>query len=143
MGGAEIRISDPVVSFRETVQAMSSHICMSKSPNKHNRLYLQVNLLSQSQVRLQGTDQVSCTHSSIPVASARKHAGCGTGRTCTPCVVLTGTVMHPCLAQHRSGNHAHVRQLLWPQWRVADTSLALRLLRPPPKQETLRFDIHY
>ncbi|CAK0780182.1 hypothetical protein CVIRNUC_004960 [Coccomyxa viridis] len=41
MGGAEIRISDPVVSFRETVQAMSDHICMSKSPNKHNRLYLQ------------------------------------------------------------------------------------------------------
>lgn len=44
MGGAEIRISDPVVSFRETVQAMSDHICMSKSPNKHNRLYLQVTL---------------------------------------------------------------------------------------------------
>ena len=42
MGGAEIRISDPVVSFRETVAAMSDHICMSKSPNKHNRLYLQV-----------------------------------------------------------------------------------------------------
>ena len=42
MGGAEIRISDPVVSFRETVQLQSDHICMSKSPNKHNRLYLQV-----------------------------------------------------------------------------------------------------
>ena len=41
MGGAEIRISDPVVSFRETVSAQSNHICMSKSPNKHNRLYLQ------------------------------------------------------------------------------------------------------
>ncbi|KAK9915055.1 hypothetical protein WJX75_004191 [Coccomyxa subellipsoidea] len=41
MGGAEIRISDPVVSFRETVSAMSDHVCMSKSPNKHNRLYLQ------------------------------------------------------------------------------------------------------
>lgn len=37
MGGAEIRISDPVVSFRETVQQMSDHIVMSKSPNKHNR----------------------------------------------------------------------------------------------------------
>lgn len=42
MGGAEIRISDPVVSFRETVTQMSSKIVMSKSPNKHNRLYLQV-----------------------------------------------------------------------------------------------------
>lgn len=42
MGGAEIRISDPVVSFRETVTATSTRIVMSKSPNKHNRLYLQV-----------------------------------------------------------------------------------------------------
>eukprot|EP00232_Nephroselmis_pyriformis_P003013 CAMPEP_0182912602 /NCGR_PEP_ID=MMETSP0034_2-20130328/37590_1 /TAXON_ID=156128 /ORGANISM="Nephroselmis pyriformis, Strain CCMP717" /LENGTH=851 /DNA_ID=CAMNT_0025049277 /DNA_START=20 /DNA_END=2575 /DNA_ORIENTATION=+ len=41
MGGAEIRISDPVVSFRETVTADSDHTCMSKSPNKHNRLYMQ------------------------------------------------------------------------------------------------------
>ena len=41
MGGAEIRISDPVVSFRETVNGTSDHICMSKSPNKHNRLYFQ------------------------------------------------------------------------------------------------------
>lgn len=37
MGGAEIRISDPVVSFRETVAQMSDHIVMAKSPNKHNR----------------------------------------------------------------------------------------------------------
>ena len=42
MGGAEIRISDPVVSFRETVTQTSDHVVMSKSPNKHNRLYLQV-----------------------------------------------------------------------------------------------------
>ncbi|KAK9815818.1 hypothetical protein WJX72_010164 [[Myrmecia] bisecta] len=41
MGGAEIRISDPVVSFRETVTQMSDHVVMSKSPNKHNRLYFQ------------------------------------------------------------------------------------------------------
>ena len=40
-GGAEIRISDPVVSFRETVSATSDHVVMSKSPNKHNRIYLQ------------------------------------------------------------------------------------------------------
>ena len=42
MGGAEIRVSEPVVSFRETVTATSDHVIMSKSPNKHNRLYLQV-----------------------------------------------------------------------------------------------------
>ncbi len=41
MGGAEIKVSEPVVSFRETVSATSDHIVMSKSPNKHNRLYLQ------------------------------------------------------------------------------------------------------
>mmetsp|Transcript_20180 Transcript_20180/g.27937 ORF Transcript_20180/g.27937 Transcript_20180/m.27937 type:complete len:844 (+) Transcript_20180:104-2635(+) len=41
MGGAEIKVSKPVVSFRETVSETSDHICMSKSPNKHNRLYLQ------------------------------------------------------------------------------------------------------
>ena len=41
MGGAEIRVSEPVVSFRETVSERSDHTVMSKSPNKHNRLYLQ------------------------------------------------------------------------------------------------------
>lgn len=41
MGGAEIIISDPVVSFRETVIDRSSKTVMSKSPNKHNRLYFE------------------------------------------------------------------------------------------------------
>ncbi|KAL0310864.1 UNVERIFIED_CONTAM: Elongation factor 2 [Sesamum angustifolium] len=40
MGGAEIIKSDPVVSFRETVLERSSRTVMSKSPNKHNRLYM-------------------------------------------------------------------------------------------------------
>jgi len=41
-GGAELKPpSPPVVSFRETVAAVSDHIVMSKSPNKHNRLYCQ------------------------------------------------------------------------------------------------------
>jgi elongation factor 2 len=39
MGGAEIIISEPVVSFRETVGTESTQVCLSKSPNKHNRLY--------------------------------------------------------------------------------------------------------
>merc|ERR1719224_256860 len=39
MNGAPIVISDPVVSYRETVTAESSRIVMSKSPNKHNRIY--------------------------------------------------------------------------------------------------------
>jgi len=39
MEGRPIKISDPVVSYRETVTAESSQMCLSKSPNKHNRLY--------------------------------------------------------------------------------------------------------
>jgi len=39
MGGAEIVVSEPVVSFRETVTTESREVCLSKSPNKHNRLF--------------------------------------------------------------------------------------------------------
>merc|ERR1739847_257020 len=35
-----IKKSDPVVSYRETVTEESSVTCLSKSPNKHNRLYM-------------------------------------------------------------------------------------------------------
>jgi len=35
-----IKTGDPVVSYRETVQAESSITALSKSPNKHNRLYV-------------------------------------------------------------------------------------------------------
>merc|ERR1711966_58009 len=38
--GIPIKKSDPVVSYRETVTEMSSQMCLSKSPNKHNRLFL-------------------------------------------------------------------------------------------------------
>ncbi|VFQ77244.1 unnamed protein product [Cuscuta campestris] len=41
MGGAEIVKSDPVVSFRETVLEKSCRTVMSKSPNKHNCLYME------------------------------------------------------------------------------------------------------
>ncbi len=34
-------MSEPVVAFRETVSKTSDHIVMSKSPNKHNRIYMQ------------------------------------------------------------------------------------------------------
>merc|ERR1711939_507459 len=33
-------MSDPVVSYRETVTGTSSQTCLAKSPNKHNRIYL-------------------------------------------------------------------------------------------------------
>ena len=32
--------SDPVVSYRETVIKQSDRLCLSKSPNKLNRLYM-------------------------------------------------------------------------------------------------------
>jgi elongation factor 2 len=38
--GVPIRVSDPVVQYRETVTAKSSMTALSKSPNKHNRLYM-------------------------------------------------------------------------------------------------------
>ena len=38
--GIPIKKSDPVVSYRETVQSESSITCLSKSPNKHNRLFM-------------------------------------------------------------------------------------------------------
>jgi elongation factor 2 len=39
MSGAEIRISEPVVSFRESIDGTSSMTCLSKSANKHNRIF--------------------------------------------------------------------------------------------------------
>lgn len=38
--GIPLKKSDPVVSYRETVRAASSQTCLSKSPNKHNRLFM-------------------------------------------------------------------------------------------------------
>jgi len=36
----EFNVSDPVVSYRETVSEQSNQTCLAKSPNKHNRIYL-------------------------------------------------------------------------------------------------------
>jgi len=38
--GIPIKRSDPVVSYRETVSEESDRMCLSKSPNKHNRLFM-------------------------------------------------------------------------------------------------------
>jgi len=35
-----LKKSDPVVSYRESVSEESNQVCLSKSPNKHNRLYM-------------------------------------------------------------------------------------------------------
>lgn len=47
MNGAPLKISEPVVSFRETVSAVSSIQCLSKSANKHNRVFARGNPLSE------------------------------------------------------------------------------------------------
>jgi len=39
--------SDPIVSYRETVTEESNQVCMSKSPNKHNRLYAKAQPLEE------------------------------------------------------------------------------------------------
>jgi elongation factor 2 len=36
----EIKQGDPVVTYKETVTEESSQMCLSKSPNKHNRLFM-------------------------------------------------------------------------------------------------------
>lgn len=43
---AEIKVSEPIVPFRETVISKSSQVCLAKSPNKHNRLYMTAEPLS-------------------------------------------------------------------------------------------------
>ncbi|KAJ6537392.1 P-loop containing nucleoside triphosphate hydrolase protein [Mycena vulgaris] len=38
--GVPLKVSEPIVPYRETVTAESSIVALSKSPNKHNRLYV-------------------------------------------------------------------------------------------------------
>lgn len=38
--GIPIKVSDPVVSYRETVSEESVITCLAKSPNKHNRIFM-------------------------------------------------------------------------------------------------------
>ena len=49
--GIPLRISDPVVGYRETVQAESSMTALSKSQNKHNRLYVTAQPLDEDLCR--------------------------------------------------------------------------------------------
>lgn len=45
--GIPLKISPPVVSYRETVDNESSMVALSKSPNKHNRLYVKASPLDE------------------------------------------------------------------------------------------------
>ena len=39
--------SDPVVSYKESIANRSDMMCLSKSPNKHNRLFCQAQPLGE------------------------------------------------------------------------------------------------
>ncbi|KAK6464482.1 elongation factor 2 [Scheffersomyces coipomensis] len=45
--GVPLRISPPIVAYRETVEEESSMVALSKSPNKHNRIYVKAEPLSE------------------------------------------------------------------------------------------------
>jgi elongation factor 2 len=45
--GIEIVKSDPVVPYKETVTTQSSQTCLAKSPNKHNKLFLNAEPLKE------------------------------------------------------------------------------------------------
>ena len=47
----QLKKLDPVVSYRETVAEESSQICISKSSNKHNRLYVKARPLPSGLVK--------------------------------------------------------------------------------------------
>jgi elongation factor 2 len=44
--GTEVKVSEPVVAFRETCTAKSTVTCLSKSANKHNRLFVEAEPLT-------------------------------------------------------------------------------------------------
>jgi elongation factor 2 len=54
-----IKKSDPVVSYRETVSEMSDRMCLSKSPNKHNRLFMKAQPLTEGLPEAIDDDKVS------------------------------------------------------------------------------------
>jgi len=72
MKGAEIKVSEPIVSFAETISAKTGedgqfpNPCVSKSPNKHNRLYvwanpldnLLVDAMEKEEIKLQGVSDI-------------------------------------------------------------------------------------
>merc|ERR1712070_456234 len=61
MKGTPIVKGDPVVSFRETVTAESDRMCLSKSPNKHNRLYMKAEPMGEELQKAVDAESVTST----------------------------------------------------------------------------------
>jgi elongation factor 2 len=57
--GVPLRKADPVVSFREGVTDESDRMCLSKSPNKHNRLYMKCIPLGEDLAKEMDDDKVT------------------------------------------------------------------------------------
>lgn len=50
--GIELNVSEPVISFRETITDASGITCLKKSANKHNRIFMQAEPLPDELVNL-------------------------------------------------------------------------------------------
>jgi len=55
----EIKKSDPVVTFKETVSDESSQSCLSKSPNKHNRIFMKCEPLGDELAKAIEDDEIT------------------------------------------------------------------------------------
>jgi elongation factor 2 len=51
--------SDPVVTYKETVTDVSSIVCLSKSANRHNRIYAQAEPLGEDLIRALEDGEIS------------------------------------------------------------------------------------
>merc|ERR1711962_1119215 len=67
--GIPLKKSDPVVSYRETVMETSSQTCLSKSPNKHNRLFMTA--VNMPEGLLEDIDNGDCTSRDDPKTRGR------------------------------------------------------------------------
>jgi len=72
MKGTPIVKGDPVVSFRETVTKESDRMCLSKSPNKHNRLFMKAEPMGEELAAAIDKGEISSTQD--PKERARKLA---------------------------------------------------------------------
>jgi len=67
--GIPLKKADPVVSYRETVDEPSDRMCLSKSPNKHNRLFMKARPLTEELA--EDIDKGDVTHKQDPKERAR------------------------------------------------------------------------
>jgi elongation factor 2 len=64
MNGSEIKVSNPIVPFKETITT-SSPVCLTKSPNKLNRLFITAEPLHNELINDIEFRQINIKESSI------------------------------------------------------------------------------